>query len=170
MEESINNAETQQAPPDRLATSEEIDKAVAVAAGLAGDVIKRWYADVVKKDVSDIFPDGLKGFVGSIKVEKNGSKTASANRGWIMSLDVVSPTYRLDMSQFIDAPQAMAQIATLLQAARLYLQYAAKLYDLPNESEWLTCGLTPTPYGTMYLGGCPLKTTPRLGVVVRPIS
>jgi len=168
------------------AERKRFNEGMEVISRIAEDVVKTWFAQMYNKPVLELFPDGLIGHVGSIRMtptEELLSERRKARRppdeetrdgdpedpedalGWELKLQVVGPEHRINLLEWRNRePAVLAQMQGLLKTAWGYIQYALESYGLPNP-ELFKDKVIPSPWGTLYVLGAP-DTASQIGISI----
>lgn len=170
------------------AAKQEFNKSMEMISRFAEDVVKTWFAQMYKRDLKELFPDGLIGHTGSLKMmpgpevleARRLAKRASVNKdeesrgdditlvdtsGWELKLAVVDANHRELLARWKnEEPVVLQQMEGLLKMAWGYIQYALESYELPNP-ELFREKIIPSPWGTLYVLGAP-DDAPQIGVSI----
>lgn len=169
-----------------LAEKKKFNESMEVISRFAEDVVKTWFAGMYTKDLKELFPDGLIGHVGSIRMTPSEEllnqrkkvmtspeeETRDGNPadpedalGWELKLKVVDENYRVNLEEWKKRePAVLGQMQGLLKMAWGYIQYALESYDLPHQ-ELFVGKIIPSPWGTLYVLGA-LPGAPHIGVSI----
>ena len=173
------------------AERKKFNEGMEVISRFAEDVVKTWFAQMYKRDLKELFPDGLLGHIGSIKMmpsvemlearkqmcqqiresesrleeESRGDDEAKSvdTSGWELKLVVVDENHRENLMRWREEePAVLHHMQGLLKTAWGYIQYALESYALPNP-ELFVEKVIPSPWGTLYVLGAPADS-PQIGV------
>ena len=175
-------------PEVEKAAKKEFNDGMEVISRFAEDVVKTWFARMYKRDLKELFPDGLIGHVATIRMmpskemldERRLTKRASVPKdeesrgdaevsvdasGWELKLVVVDENHRENLMRWRnEEPGVLQQMQGLLKTAWGYIQYALESYGLPNP-ELFSEKVIPSPWGTLYVLGAP-EGSPQIGVSI----
>lgn len=173
-------------PATEDAEKKKFNEGMEVISRFAEDVVKTWFAQMYNCDLKELFPDGLVGHVGSIRMmptkemleerrkrpsvvpkdeESRGDDSAVDTSGWELKLVVVDANHRENLMRWREEePGVLQQMQGLLKTAWGYIQYALESYGLPNP-ELFVEKVIPSPWGTLYVLGAP-DASPQIGVSI----
>ncbi len=166
----------------------KFNESMVMISAYAEDVVKTWFAQIYNRPLTDAFPDGLTGNVGSVTMLPSEDMIRARRRarvghdeevrdddtheddsaGWELRLAVVDGNHRTNLDEWkLKEPVVLQHMQGLLKMAWGYIHYAIESYDLPDK-ELFVNQVYPSPWGTLYIPGAP-DTVPQIGVTLTRI-
>lgn len=168
--------------------AKQFNEAMRTISAFAEDVVKTWFAQIYDRPVKDVFPDGLTGNIGSVRMLPGEEVVRTRRRarvghdeevrdddmheddsaGWELQLAVVDSNHRTNIDEWkLKEPVVLQHMQGLLKMAWGYINYAIESYDLPDKHLFINT-VIPSPWGTLYVEGAP-DGVPQLGVTITKI-